>query len=482
MHVRIPSRPVVFFSALTILALTIGLVSAALPQPQARAQTTAPAEDLPLYLPLVRGEFPMVASVFGSEYAPPVSDQIQTLSKEAGNYWLRWTLFDWNMIEATQNVYDWSSVPDAQIQNAVSKGMKIIAIIKNVPEWARYDEKGALVCGPIDPDALDDFAQFTRDVVTRYKGFIHYWELGNEPDVDPGIHGANAEPAYGCWGDDVDPFYGGRHYGNMLSQVYPQIKAADPGAKVLIGGLLMDCDPTHPPSGYNCLATKFFEGILRGANGQGAQYFDIVSFHGYPVYDGNQPVDETLINWAARGGVVVGKVDYLREVMQSFGVSKPIFHTENALLCPENQTFCASPSDDFFEDQADYVVKAYTRSMALGIEANIWYTFNNGGWRFSGMLDESNTPKKAYDAYAFLISQLRKAQYLNEITSYGGVGGYRFSRGANPQMWVLWSQDGTPKNVPLPAGTLRVFDKYGVEQALTPNLSISRPVYLEVSP
>ncbi len=244
----------------------------------------------------------------------------------------------------------------------------------------------------------------------------------------------------------------------------------------------MDCDPTHPIAGRDCSATKFFEGILRYQGNQGAQYFDIVSFHGYPVYDGNQPIDETLAGWAARGGVVAGKVDYLREVMLSFNISKPLFNTENALLCPETQTFCAPPPTDFFEDQADYVVKAYTRSMALSIEANIWYTFNNGGWRYSGMLDDTNTPKKAYEVYVYLISRLRKAQYLNTITSYGGVSGYRFTRGNSPQIWVLWSQDGTPKNVPLPAGTQHMYDKYGVEQTPTPTLSVSRPIYLEVVP
>jgi hypothetical protein len=208
-----------------------------------------------------------------------------------------------------------------------------------------------------------------------------------------------------------------------------------------------------------------------------------VSFHGYPYYDGNQPVDEALVGWADRGGVVAGKVSYLREVMQSFNVSKPLFNTEMSLLCPEYlPQYCTTPSLDFYEDQADYVVKAYTRSIALDIEANIWYTFNNGGWRFSAMLDETNTPKSAYHAYAYLISQLRKAQYLNDITSYAGVSGYRFTRPGSPQIWVMWSQDGTAKNVPLPAGTQRIFDKYGVEQTPTATLSVSRSIYLEVIP
>ena len=38
-----------------------------------------------------------------------------------------------------------------------------------------------------------------------------------------------------------DPYYGGGYYAEMLKIVYPQIKAADPEAQILIGGLLLFC-------------------------------------------------------------------------------------------------------------------------------------------------------------------------------------------------------------------------------------------------
>jgi hypothetical protein len=45
--------------------------------------------------------------------------------------------------------------------------------------------------------------------------------------------------------DPVTLNFGGEYYGNMLKIVYPAIKSADPQAQVLVGGLLLDCDPVN---------------------------------------------------------------------------------------------------------------------------------------------------------------------------------------------------------------------------------------------
>jgi len=110
----------------------------------------------------------------------------------------------------------------------------------------------------------------------------------------------------------MDEYYGGGYYAEMLKAVYPAIKEADPQAQVLIGGLLLDCDPTHPPEGKDCKPSKFLEGILKN---DGGDYFDIISFHGYPPYSGAD-IGGGLYNdvhhpyWESRGGVVLGKVDF----------------------------------------------------------------------------------------------------------------------------------------------------------------------------
>jgi hypothetical protein len=114
------------------------------------------------------------------------------------------------------------------------------------------------------------FAQFVAEAVERYSQppyDVRYWEIWNEPDVGLGV--IPAQSGFGCWGDPDDPYFGGGYYAEMLKVVYPVIKQVNPEIIVLIGGLLLDCDPVDPPesppgSGIlkDCSSAKFFQGIL----------------------------------------------------------------------------------------------------------------------------------------------------------------------------------------------------------------------------
>lgn len=429
------------------------------------------------YLPIIRKNFPPYPTTFGSEFVTSATNTVISLAVEAGNYWVRTSHFNWNQIEATPGVYNWSSVDEASINNIHYSGMKIIAVVKKVPGWAQHPRGST--CGPIDTSAFDDFAAFLTATVNRYKGSIKYWELGNEPDIDPSIMIPGVD-IYGCWGDESDPYYGGRYYADMLKVAYPAIKAADPSAQVLIGGLLLDCDPTNPPPGKTCLPSKFFEGILVGG---GANYFDIVSFHGYPGYYGDLSNDHNFPSWNARGGVVLGKINFLKEVMQAYGIHKPIMHTEGGLLCHPAFAGCDNPGADFFEAQADYIPRLFLRNWAEGLTGTIWYTFTEGGWRFSGLLGQGNLPRPAYHAYSFMTSITRNATYDSKIDGYQGnpnIQGYRFAK-PDRYIWAFWTHDETDTSLTLPPGTLQVYDNYG--NLVTPvngTVVVGSPIYLEI--
>ncbi|NJM05055.1 glycoside hydrolase family 5 protein, partial [Candidatus Gracilibacteria bacterium] len=236
-------------------------------------------------------------------------------------------------------------------------------IVRGAPAWAQ--QRSGSACGPIRESALDEFATFVAELARRYSQppfNVRYWELGNEPDVDAALVPGNSP--FGCWGDAEDEFYGGGYYAEMLKTVYPAIKAANPDAQVVLGGLLLDCDPGVPlPDGQPCVAGKFFEGVLR--NGGGAA-FDVANYHAYVYWaDGNFDWDTGLPKWQHRAGVPVGKLAYLRETMARYGVEKPVMLSEAGLLC-----FRADPScepNGFRDDQANYAVRLYTRSAANGL-------------------------------------------------------------------------------------------------------------------
>ncbi len=166
--------------------------------------------------------------------------------------------------------------------------------------------------------------------------------------------------------------------------------------------------------------------------------------------------------------------------MSIYGLDKPIFHTEGALLCPEyNTADCTSPDSRFYESQADYVVWLYVRNWANGVDATIWYEFQGPGWRYGGLLDAAQNPKPAYNSLKFLAQELGTATYKGRVLENTAVAGYEFTTGSKA-IWVLWSPDEKPHTVTLPASANKAFDKYGVGITLTGNqITVDSPVYVE---
>jgi hypothetical protein len=469
-----------FSIGIACLLLIASLFSTAKPYDVKALQS----DTINLFLPLVTKIYPPAPTTFGVEMRVVNASHGSEKASEAGVYFVRMSAFSWQNIEPVNTVpqnYNWSSVDEASLIEASIRNMKVIAKVQYTPSWAR--KFPAYACGPVAQVQFSEFAQFLSTLVGRYGAppyNVKYWEIGNEPDVDPSL--VSPDSVFGCWGDQNDDYYGGGYYADMLKVVYPAIKAADPQAQVLIGGLLMDCDPIHPPAGNDCKPSKFFEGILR--NG-GASYFDIVNFHGYPPYNGTLQQDEHFPSWEAMGGVVLGKVNFLKEIMSKYGVNKPIMHTEGSLICPEWDTAHCNPSGSAFnEAQADYAVWLFVRNLANGLAGTIWYEFEGaaGGWRDSGMLDENQNPKPVYNAFKFMVQELRDAVYAKQITQYPNLRVYEFS-GTGKRIWVLWAPDEKSYTISKPAGTLKILDKYGTNIISSEStITVKSPIYIELTP
>lgn len=450
-------------------------------------QPEVPLAENTVYLPLIN-KAKITPSLIGAEihYSGLYPEMINK-AKDANIKWARISAIKWIDIEPVRTnppSYNWSAVNENHLIGVTNAGIKIMAIVRWAPQWAQKYPPYA--CGAIREDALDAFAQFMTEAVKRYSKLpydIHYWEIGNEPDSPP-LPG-DPQGWFGCWGDMNDPLYfGGGYYAKMLEKVYPAIKAADPTAKVVIGGLLLDCDPTNPPPGKDCRSSNFLEGIfVNNGKYNGANYFDIVNYHALPGYDGTLLVDENFPAWAARGGLSLGKADFLREVMAKYGVSKPIFHSEGSLICPETNSVCQpTPGADFFEAQADYVVWLYVRDWADGIAMTSWYEFEGEGWRYDSLLDGNGQPKPSYNALKFLTNELSGASFQKQIFDYAPLRTYQFAS-LSKIIWVMWSPDGNTYPFSLPPGAMKVLDKYGNQVSVASNqIMIKSPVYIEIQP
>ena len=281
-----------------------------------------------------------------------------------------------------------------------------------------------------------------------------YWALYNEPD--------NADPVGynwlgGCWGRSHPnslPGAGGAAYANMLKVAYPAIKAGNPNAKVVLGGLAYE-NWWQPETGGNGPFDLYFLDDLLTAGGR--DYFDIINFHYYPpwAWIWNDPNDRYASD-------IIGKALYIRNQIGN----KPI-------LCSEVGLPTSGPASDTepYSDErtARYVIQANVRAMSIAMPLIIWLQAVDEAWlgRTYGLLRSDLSPKPAYFAYRTLNRELTNARFLNARRDFPvSIEGYDFDV-AGRKKTVLWTTSEFGGNQPLrisaAGGSLRVVDKLGNE-------------------
>lgn len=418
---------------------------------------------------------PAIPSVFGVTIGYGYVGATVGRAAAARANWVRQGGVLWSEVEPTPGAREWSRIAgvEAEIQVLAAQGLTTVAVVQSTPAWAQ--QVPGHTCAAIKPEALDAFASFMRDLVARYSAApynIKYWEIWNEEDVTP----AQVDPTsgFGCWGDATDPYFGGGAYAEMLKRVYPAIKQANPSAQVLLGGLLLNCDADHPLAGRDCAESRFLEGILR--NGGGAA-FDIVSYHGYAFWSGKNEDWDMNPAWQLRGGVVLGKLQLIRETLARYQVDKPIMLSEAGLLCYQSNPQCGPR---FFSAQASYLPRVYARAWANRLLGAIWFTLEGPGWEKSGLLDENQQPRPAYLALSFMAGLLQGASYDGPRSS-GAIEGYAFRKGTT-RYELYWTNDDASARMAWPAGTVAAYDLYGQPLPVVgADLEVNfNPIFIEI--
>lgn len=358
-----------------------------------------------VYLPLIAKYYdPSWVAPFGTETH---DYELLARASEAGMRWVRLSL-RWDEVEPTKGSYNWAIYDDRLAQIAEAGLTPIVYIWKN-PSWA-----AATDCGPLYDN--QDLADFLAAAVSRYKDGpynVKYWEIYNEPD-----HWETG--TIGCMGNNVP------EYVTLLKVAHDTIKALDPEAHILLGGLAM----------VDSVNLHFLDQVLEEGGGD---YFDIVSFHfyaeqinaGYTCFD---PPECTI-----RG--LLGKAAIIRDTLARHGYDKPLILTETAKRCFPVDSPCSAAD---LEAQADYVPILNVRGMSANLEAIIWYTLDWPGFYHSSLLDQSGNPKPAYVAYQTLTKELAGARYERRIEDpypyCPEIEQHLFSvRGGRAEKRVLWT-------------------------------------------
>lgn len=163
--------------------------------------------------------------------------------------------FDWSDIEREPGQFNWS-YQDRVVQEAMARQMQVIAILTYTPGWAR--PPGTTSHAP--PERVSDYAAFAHAAVTRYAPLgVRTWEIWNEPNASE------------FWQPRPDP----ERYAELFRAIAGAVRAVDPGATLLTGGLTRGADAAD---GSRLSQMTYLEHLY--ANGA-AQLADAVAVHPY---------------------------------------------------------------------------------------------------------------------------------------------------------------------------------------------------------
>ncbi|GAG13871.1 unnamed protein product, partial [marine sediment metagenome] len=266
---------------------------------------------------------------------------------KGGCKWIK-RLFEWDYIEPAKGEYPWIERWDIMAQKAQEVGLQITGMLVYSPRWcttapqSKWGTQGARMYPPAD---LDEWANFVRFVVERYKGTIRHWEAWNEP---------NSSYFMGSVGQYVE----------LLKATYQAAKEADPDCKIIwnTGGL-----------DFN-----FIEAVYRSG---GIPYFDVQGVHGY-------------LYWGE-----MDRVRRLRLLMEQYGIGdREIWSTEEGWSAME----WWDPRTENFG--AAQVMQRYTEAIAMkrwGFKRDMWLTAVDGvGSPQHDLWYGDLTPRPLYVAYA----------------------------------------------------------------------------------
>lgn len=283
-----------------------------------------------------------------------------------GATWVRTDLV-WADVEREPGVYDWS-VFDRWVDGAAARDLRLLPIVLGTPAWARRASCAEEPACP--PGDVDDYAAFAGAAAARYAARgLHTWQLWNEPNS-------------GLFWIDPDP----AEYADLLAASATAIRAADPEARVVSGGLAA-LAPREDVVG----ARRFLRAVCaRGVCDQ----LDVFAYHPYTFPDLASDPSYPDAPWNR----IADSPPSLIRILDRFGLDDvPIWITE----------FGAPTGGD-----ADYVTEERQAQIAFDavasavvtprVEMLFWYTDidlpeRDGREAHFGLVRADGTEKPAWD-------------------------------------------------------------------------------------
>ncbi len=302
----------------------------------------------------------------------------------------------WAEIEPLKGQYAWAQL-DALVEAADEAGIKLLFSIIDAPLWTHPDSEGRT-----PPDDVQDMVAFAGALAERYRGRVQAYEIWPEQNLK---YGWEAAPLNGA------------AYVELLRAAFHALKAADPDALVVSGGLV----PTEINDGVWAVDSLVYLQQMYDAGLQ--DVCDVVGVHAlgyanppdvyYPggdfdparMYDNhrsfffrNTVVDMYMMVMAANG-----------DGNKRIWITKFGWGTTDGLgmEAPQGYDFTADIDE---QQQADYIVAAYTWAAQQGYVGGAFlYTVDVSPARSDAGLLYSitrpdGTPRPAYTAIQNMLA------------------------------------------------------------------------------
>ena len=297
---------------------------------------------------------PQVGLVTDLTWGTSRSDMDRTVTQivASGAQWVRANV-NWKDVEPVAGQMNpwWLSTIDYAVAQLSAHGVKVLMpVADGVPYWAsadpaRYTDGSGVQHWNQYWHAANaaDYAAFIKVVVARYapKG-VHAYEIWNEPNY---VH---------FWPSGPNP----ADYATLLKAAYPAVKAADPTATVVMGGLSLN-------------DYSFVSGLYAAGAGRS---FDAAAVH--PYTDATNPATCWTDASGRNAASAFCGIQSVHNVMAANGdASKPIWLTEmgwSTCSCPGgvSETTAASYLSTALQALASYPYVA--RAFVYNLRNDFW--------------------------------------------------------------------------------------------------------------
>ncbi|MCZ2356147.1 MAG: T9SS type A sorting domain-containing protein [Bacteroidia bacterium] len=319
----------------------------------------------------------------------------------------------WDYMETPNNSFHFLKADSLIIINPVTNFFAELFYSRGATSDLRF--------APWDTSHLYDSASYRQDyvlkVVSHYKNYIDFWEIGNEQ-------------SHGWMARVFQPY----QYANLVQETSPTIYSTDPGSKIVLSGL------GSPEDEWNTNDSNivWLDSVLIALGNNPGQYFDIVDCHMY-------------IDWY-RIPVFIRKI---QSILNQHGCgNKFIMVGENGISSDYSNTWPLAGVGT--KQQANEIFTRMCLAVASGAVQSNWFSHidgfgNNGNFQgYGSVYHEPNgliSQKPSWYSLQLLYNELvnfTSVQMISEGDSLTGNGNYviKFIIGGQ-EKYVAWNVNGS---------------------------------------